>query len=603
MFKYISKLLYILPTKKRNLILLLSLFIITSIIEAFGIGIIGPFMALASKPELIHQNLLLDRFFHLFGFKSDNQFIILIGLLVIISFCLKSFFAWFTQVSIFKFSIKQQELIAIKLVREYLGASYIFHAKTNSAHIINNVLEIFNELSVAVLVPSLSSISNLIIALFLFILLCQTNIAIVGTISFVLLPLVLLFNHFKEKLKKWGQQTRLAKEEIIRVINHGLGSIKETRIIGCEFYFNNQMQEQAKLCSQSVNKYFAFKISPRYIVETVMLVSLVGVITVFFSLNQSIEGLTSILGIFALASIRLIPVISNFVSGMSTLRNSSFIITKLYSTLKELEVTANQNSGKANYDKLPRCLNRKFQDEMEIVFEESITLDNISYSYNNAIENAISNITLTIPKGQSVAFIGKSGAGKTTLVDVILGLLTPQNGDLRVDSVSVYSNLQAWQKLIGYIPQSIFLSDDTIEKNIAFGTPDHLINEQKLHMAIQAAQLTEVIENLPDGVKTRVGERGILLSGGQRQRVGIARALYHEREVLVLDEATAALDNETESLVTEAIKSLGRSKTIIIIAHRLTTVRHCDRIYLLEKGRIVKSGSYQEVVLEDSKPH
>lgn len=195
--------------------------------------------------------------------------------------------------------------------------------------------------------------------------------------------------------------------------------------------------------------------------------------------------------------------------------------------------------------------------------------------------------------------IGQSGAGKTTLVDVILGLLTPQQGDIKVDGISIYGNLRSWQNLIGYIPQSIFLIDDTIEKNIAFGVPENEIDQQRLDKAIQAAQLSEVIENLPNGLKTRVGERGVMLSGGQRQRVGIARALYHEREILVLDEATSALDNETEQLVTEAIKSLSGVKTTIIIAHRLTTVEHCDRIYMLEKGRIVKSGSYQEVVLKE----
>ena len=207
----------------------------------------------------------------------------------------------------------------------------------------------------------------------------------------------------------------------------------------------------------------------------------------------------------------------------------------------------------------------------------------------------------TIKKGESIALIGKSGAGKTTLVDVILGLLQPQQGDIKVDSHSIYCNLRNWQNLVGYIPQSIFLIDDTLEKNIAFGVPQDAIDRPQLYQAIKAAQLEEVVENLPDGLQTIVGERGLLLSGGQRQRVGIARALYHEREILVLDEATAALDNETESLITKAITSLSGTKTMIIIAHRLTTVKHCDRIYLMEKGRIIKSGSYEKVVLENPK--
>ena len=203
-------------------------------------------------------------------------------------------------------------------------------------------------------------------------------------------------------------------------------------------------------------------------------------------------------------------------------------------------------------------------------------------------------------KGQSIALIGKSGAGKTTLVDLVLGLLAPQSGDILVDGKSVYRNLRAWQDLIGYIPQSIFLIDDTLERNIAYGVPDEQIDAERLRQSIEAAQLKDLVEHMPEGVKTRIGEQGMCLSGGQRQRVGIARALYHEREILVLDEATSALDNETEHLVTEAIRALSGKKTMIIIAHRLSTVEHCDRIYLMENGQIVKSGTYQEVVLNRS---
>ncbi|MFM6898570.1 MAG: ATP-binding cassette domain-containing protein, partial [Microcystis panniformis] len=211
-------------------------------------------------------------------------------------------------------------------------------------------------------------------------------------------------------------------------------------------------------------------------------------------------------------------------------------------------------------------------------------------------EPALNNISLSLKKGESIALIGKSGAGKTTLVDVILGFLIPESGDIQVDGVSIYQDIRSWQNLIGYIPQSIFLTDDTIERNIAFGVPDSLIDKERLQQAISSAQLTELVEQLPNGIKTEVGERGVRLSGGQRQRVGIARALYHEREILVLDEATSALDNETEKLVSQSIQALSGMKTLIVIAHRLTTVEYCDRVYLMDRGIITKSGSYKEVV-------
>lgn len=228
---------------------------------------------------------------------------------------------------------------------------------------------------------------------------------------------------------------------------------------------------------------------------------------------------------------------------------------------------------------------------------DRVVIDRLTYRYPGAESNALTNLSLTLRKGESIALIGKSGAGKTTLVDVLLGLLIPQSGDIKVDGLSIYGGLRSWQDLIGYIPQTIFLTDDTIERNIAFGVPDDQIDPERIAKAVHSAQLSDLVAQLPDGLQTMVGERGTMLSGGQRQRIGIARALYHEREILVLDEATSALDNETESLISEALRELSGQKTMIIIAHRLTTVEHCDRIYDMRKGQIVRSGSYQEVVL------
>jgi ABC-type multidrug transport system fused ATPase/permease subunit len=320
-------------------------------------------------------------------------------------------------------------------------------------------------------------------------------------------------------------------------------------------------------------------------------------------LNQNPQNIIPVISIFAVASIRLMPSASQLISTFGMLRNSEYTLNKLYYDLKELELEPQEKKKGLEIShglSLSRLLNFQPHKSQAMAFIDKITIDRVSYRYSNNSNVVLKDICLTLRKGQSIAFIGKSGAGKTTLVDILLGLLTPERGDIRVDGISIYNDLRLWQNLIGYIPQSIFLIDDTIERNIAFGVPDHLIDAQKLEKAIQAAQLVELVEQLSDGVKTSVGERGVRLSGGQRQRIGIARALYHEREILVLDEATSALDTETENLVSEALKSLSSTKTMIIIAHRLTTVEHCDCIYLLDKGEIVKSGSYQEVVLEET---
>jgi ATP-binding cassette, subfamily B, bacterial PglK len=353
------------------------------------------------------------------------------------------------------------------------------------------------------------------------------------------------------------------------------------------------MAEEEHRYVESMSGFFAFKLLPRIATETLLVVFLIGFTSVFLLFNQDIKELTAVLSIFSLASIRLIPAFSNLVTGISSLKKYSFTLNKLYNDIKELEKLEKDKSTKvasSDYRKATRELN----------FSKEIVLDAVTYGYPNASGTALNSISMRIAKGSSIAFIGKSGAGKTTLVDVILGLLVPQSGDIKVDGESVYEDLRSWQNLIGYIPQSIFLTDETIERNIAFGVSDHLIDQERLKKAIKAAQLEELIERLPQGTQTMVGERGVLLSGGQRQRIGIARALYHEREILILDEATAALDNETESLITEAMQSLSGQKTLIIIAHRLTTIKDCNRVYELQKGQIVKEGTYQELVEEQA---
>jgi ABC-type bacteriocin/lantibiotic exporter with double-glycine peptidase domain len=319
------------------------------------------------------------------------------------------------------------------------------------------------------------------------------------------------------------------------------------------------------------------------------------------------------------------PAITQLLTGLTTLKGSGYVLDKLYSDLKNLEAIETEKSSPPNgFGTLDSRANKQILSKIlyspsdyETLetntqvsvsspqareslpsLHESISLKNVTYRYPKMERDAVHAVNLTIQKGESIAIIGRSGSGKTTLVDVILGLLKPDSGDIELDGRSIYSNLPAWQNLIGYIPQSIFLTGDSIERNIAFGVPDHLIDPNKIETAIQSAQLEHLIQELPQGIKTEVGERGIRLSGGQRQRIGIARALYHSREILVLDEATSALDNETEELVTESIKSLSGSMTMIIIAHRLSTVAHCDRVYQMEKGQIIQSGSYEEVVIQ-----
>lgn len=592
---YLNKFFYILDNRKRKLILLLIAIFITSLLEAIGIGLIGPFIALASNPNLIRENHWLSWLYDTFSFNSTNQFIVTAAISILIIFYIKTFFSFKVREYIFIFGLSQQGELRLRLLKSYLRLPYTFHLKNNTAFLVQNIVNEADTFCNGTLLQILNSTVSLVMMLTLVGLLLITNAVATLSMSLVLIVAFAIVAHFRKKLSNWGKASSTSKSEMIRIINHSLGGIKETRVIGCESYFENQLSHQAQRYAKACSSLMSFGMVPRLLIEALIITFILGLTSVSLLLGRDTDSLVATLGVFGIVAIRLMPVATQLTSGLTSLRSSAYVVDKLYWDLKEIE------KAESNYSQKPRKrqLGSRHQTTAAMPFRHQVTLQRITFQYEGSKELALNQINLKLRKGESIALIGKSGAGKTTLVDLILGLFQPNSGDIRVDSRSIYTNLRAWQNLIGYIPQSIFLIDDTIERNIAFGVPDEQIDAKRLRKSISAAQLTELIERLPNGLKTRIGERGICLSGGQRQRVGIARALYHEREILVLDEATSALDNETEELVTEAIRSLSGQKTMIIIAHRLSTVKHCDRIYLLEDGEIVKVGSYSEVVLNE----
>lgn len=588
MKNFLSKFLYVTKGKHKSLLVMSCLFVVSSFFEMIGVGLIGPFAAMVTDASFIETTDWLKAIYINFSFDSAPKFIFCFGVLTIIIFYTKATFNFISQKAVAQFAYSLKGNLSCKLMQSYLAAPYILHLSKNSANLIQNLITFTDSFCLGLVLSLLTAVSNTVVIIALVTLLIYTNaVASIG-IAVVILVALAVLNPLKTKLINWGKEGFDASAEMIRTLNHGLGGLKETRIIGCEPYFQNQMMQSATKYSRNMGLASGYSNLPRYIVEAIIISFLIIFAFLFVTFNQeNSQNISSIFGIFAIASIRLLPATGNTISCINKIRYNSHSLDVLYSELKEIETIKHSNSYRQN----PKINSKK------VDFKEEISIENLVYQYPHGKTNALDGIALRIKKGQSIGLIGKSGSGKTTLVDVLMGLLTPQSGDITVDGVSVYSNLREWQNLIGYVPQSIFLIDDTLERNVAFGVPDNLIDRQKLQKAIKAAQLSEVVENLPMGCQTIVGERGVLLSGGQRQRVGIARALYHEKEILVFDEATAALDNETENLITEATKTLSRSKTIIIIAHRLSTIEHCDCIYRINEGRISQFGSYQEVVI------
>ncbi|MEM6611740.1 MAG: ABC transporter ATP-binding protein [Cyanobacteria bacterium P01_C01_bin.72] len=599
MLEIIQKLIGIIPSSRLSLAGMIVLFSFTSALEVVGIGAIAPFVSLAGKPQSIHDYSLLSQLYQASGVGDESQFIALLGLVVMLLFCCKTFVSWLTQVGIFKYSSRQQRLLVNELIAKYIHAPYPYHLKRSSSYIIDSIVEVASKFNFIVQ-AAMSSVANILIVISLFALLCYTSGLTMIVLLVVLLPALWLINSFKQKLKDWGKRSRKSRAEMIKVINHAVGGIKETKVIGCESYFTQQAAIETKILEKTTSNFFSFTIVPRFLIEAVMVISTVSIISYFLFIGQDIQGIHSILGVYALASIRLLPAFGQTVGGINIIRNNSFTIEQIHSDLKELERNAMDRRCSLNLAAVAHKVTGQPDSNQALLFKDQIVLNNVAYSYPNQSQLAIKDLTLSIRRGESIALVGKSGAGKTTLVDIILGLLIPHQGDIQVDGVSIYNDLRQWQNLVGYIPQAIFLADDTIKNNIAYGVPPAEIDQVRLDKAIEAAQLTEVVANLPQGTDTEVGERGVMLSGGQRQRVGIARALYHEREILVLDEATSALDNETESSISQAIAALSGQKTLIIIAHRLTTVAHCDRIYAMNQGEIIKSGTYEEIILNQS---
>jgi ATP-binding cassette, subfamily B, bacterial PglK len=586
MKQFVSKLLYLTKGQHKSLLVMVVAFLFISGLEVFGTGIIGPFIAIATSPALIRSNEWLNLAYTKLNFSSDQQFLIFLGLVVIFTFYLKAFLSFHAQKAVFKFGYKLKGTLSCKLMKAYLAAPYDFHLNVNSSTLIQDIISTSDNVCLGVVTNVLTSTSNLLITVSLMVLLVKTNTMALVLIAMIVIVMFILLKFLKPPLSRWNKAGWEASGEMIRILNHGLGGLKETRVIGCESYFNRQMEQQEVKFSRNLTLAQGYGNLPRYAIEAFMLTFLVGFVLLFVSMNQGDQNLSSVLGVFGLASIRLLPAAGNLTSGLNVVRANAFAVDKLFFDLKNLEeISSNGKTGISDID------------AGQMRFEKQITLDKLTFQYPSTTRKALDEISLTIQKGQSIGIIGKSGSGKTTLIDVVLGLFKPQSGDIRVDGVSVYRNLRAWQNLLGYVPQSIFLIDDTLEHNIAFGVDEGVIDKNRLRKAIEMAQLKDVVEQLPQGIHTVVGERGVLLSGGQRQRVGIARVLYHQREILVFDEATAALDNETEHLVTEATKALSGSNTIIIIAHRLSTIEHCDKIYQIEQGKVIKSGSYKEVVL------
>ncbi len=515
---------------------------------------------------------------------TDQKIVFVSGSLIIAAFSLKAAVALVIQKKSVFYCQSLFMRLKARLVIAYQRAPYVYHLQKNSAHLISRVQDNTTGYINGVLLPVLNFTSNafLVLVILLFLAVLHPILTIFLVTLFVMMGF--LFDLFvKRKLVTMGKITTLANGEMIKNLNQGLKGLTETRVYGCENYFLDLFNRISQEYAYATGTLVVLQQIPRYLIENMIAIFIIGLCLGGIAIGLKTGSIVTIVGMFAAAGARLLPSITQLMATMNQIRGCHNHMNLLYNELVELDQSI------VNVPAENLFLFR------EKLYFSHLHLKQIFYHYPMGTHSALENIEMNIIKGQSIGIIGPSGAGKSTLVNLILGFLEPEAGQLLVDGKPI-ANMRAWLNNFAYIPQHIFLLDDTLRKNIAFGVAEGEINSQKMEEVIKLAQLEEVVKELPDGLDTLLGENGVRLSGGQRQRVALARAFYHERDIIIMDEATSALDTETEKEVVNAIKRLKGSKTLIVIAHRLTTVEYCDVLYRIEKGRITSKGTFQQVV-------
>ena len=571
----LKKIFYILREYKKRVAFLILLLFIGMIFEMISIGIILPTLGILLSPDIKLDFPSVYLFFKKNGFESQRE-IIFFGMYSIIGiYFFKTIFMYYLSWVQANFSAELSAKTSSKLYSGYLNQTYSFHLLRNSSELIRNIIGEVHEFS-----EMLKSLFVLIIeitALFGIAIILLFKEPLGTTLIFIVLGLstFLLQKFSKNKLLKWGEERQYHDGLMKKKINHGLLGIKYIKLKGVESIFLKEFDFHNFLRVGVTSKQYALTFFPRLYLEFIAVLGLVGFIIFQLYLNTPVNSLLPIIALFMAGAFRMIPSANRIIGSMQFIRYSKPVIDIVYNELIEnskFRTTIIENNEKIN-------------------FKYKLELKNINYRYSETDSNVLKNINLTIKKGEVIGFIGTSGSGKSTLIDIILGLLKPESGSIYLDDIEITEIMKPWQKLIGYVPQSIFLSDDNIKNNIAFGILNQAIQNTAIQNAIIDAQLNDFINILPDGMETQVGEQGVRLSGGQRQRIGLARALYNNPEILILDEATSALDNITENSVMETVLKLRGEKTILLVAHRLTTLRFCDRVYKIENGIVEFEGN------------
>lgn len=555
-------------SQKRKIKILILIIMFGMILESISIAIVFPVIKIITQNDG-NKSLLYTFISNLINTKSkDNIIYVSLSLLIFVYF-VKTFYMLYATWIQSNFAFSFQESISNKLYERYLKQNYTFHLERNSSQLISIATTETNAFTQAFLLPVLYIISELFILIGIIIL-----VFVINPIGALIICLIMATTTFtfasvtKKRIIQWGKERQSFEMKRIQVIQEGLGGLKEIKILGCENDFILSYESVNSKSAELGKKISFLQNIPKQIIEFVSIISICVMVYFTLKLNKTFQELLPTLALFIASAFRMMPSINRIMSSLQSVRFSIPVVELLYLEFKNTEIKNDIKSHKEKID-----------------FRDKIELKNITFSYDNK-KNILNEIYLKINKGETIGIIGGSGAGKSTLIDILLGILNPQSGVIEIDNQNVNKDIRAWQNIIGYVPQNIYLLDNSFEKNVTLG--ESKINIEQLRSTLRQSKLEQVVANLDKGLKSNIGENGLKLSGGQRQRIGIARSLYRQPEILIFDEATSALDNETEAEVMSAIKNLKRSKTIIIIAHRISTLKDCDKIYELKNGSLIQ---------------
>ena len=562
------------------------------LLQMVGVGVVLPFVSLLSNPSSVDQNAWLAWSYSLFSFSSVNAFLIFIGSILLVALIASNAFTAITIWLMMRFAWGVQNRISARLLSGYLYQPYEEFLNRNSADIGKNILIESQQFANGVLMPALKALAfGITVAMIVgFLLWLEPLLACAAAAVFIIAYLVVYLT-VRRSLFRIGSQRMTANTERFKAVSEAFGSVKEVKVMGRENAFLDRYLPSATTFATSMAQSQVLAQVPKFVVEGLAFGLIMSSMLYLLSAGGGVQDALPVASVFVLAGYRLLPALQNVYQGFAQWRFNQSVINALVEDLAAHETPPERTTDTA--DQAPE------NSPVRMRFDDSIELKSVTYSYPEATSPSLNGISISIPKNSFVALTGATGAGKTTLADILLGLLEPSEGIMSVDGRGVdrYSRRE-WQLNLGYVPQDIYLTDSTIASNIAYGLDPQTIDYDAVKKAAQIANIDRFIEDdLPRGYETLVGERGVRLSGGQRQRIGIARALYYDPDVIVLDEATSALDNETERRIVNELDAMRGGRTLIVIAHRLTTVQKCDKVFMLENGRLVAEGSYNEVVL------